>query len=56
MVVHPAIGREIIEGIAGKGVDTVWMQPGTRSDKIRQIAGEKGIDLIEDCVLVQIDR
>jgi hypothetical protein len=31
------------------------MQPGTRSDAIREYAAAHGISLIEDCVLVRLN-
>lgn len=56
MVVNPTVGIRVMEDIRDLGVKHVWMQPGTRSDEIRDFARENGIELIEDCVLVRIDR
>lgn len=56
MVVNPATGIRVMEDIRDLGIRYVWMQPGTRSDEIRDFARENGIELIEDCVLVRIDR
>ena len=56
MVVNPATGIRVMEDIRDLGIRHVWMQPGTRSDEIRAFAEAHGITLIEDCVLVRIDR
>lgn len=56
MVVNPNKGIKVMEDIRDKGIRYVWMQPGTRSQEIRDFAGENGIELIEDCVLVRVDR
>lgn len=54
MVVNPKVGLEVMKDLAKLGVKTAWMQPGTRSDEIRDYATENGVELIEDCVLVQL--
>jgi hypothetical protein len=56
MVVNPQRGIKVMEDIRGEGISPVWMQPGTRSDEIREYAREHGIELVEDCVLTRIDR
>lgn len=56
MVVNPSIGIKVMEDIRRAGIRHVWLQPGTRSDEIRDFAREHGIELIEDCVLVRLDR
>lgn len=53
MVVNPRTGLKIMEEIRDAGIKYVWMQPGTRSDEIREFAKANGIELIEDCVLVR---
>lgn len=56
MVVNPTIGIKVMEEIAALGIKYVWLQPGTRSDEIREFAASNGIEIIEDCVLHRIDR
>ncbi|MCC5875957.1 MAG: CoA-binding protein [Candidatus Sumerlaeia bacterium] len=56
MVVNPTTGIRVMEEIRDLGIRYVWMQPGTRSDEIRDFAKKHDIVLIEDCVLVRIDR
>lgn len=56
MVVNPRTGLRVMHEIAQAGIKYVWMQPGTRSQEIRDFAEANGIELIEDCVLIQVDR
>lgn len=56
MVVNPTIGITLIESIAKKGVKTLWLQPGTRSDEIKELAKSLGLEVVEDCVLVQYEE
>jgi len=56
MVVNPDTGLRVMEDIKAAGIRYAWMQPGTRSLEIRDYAAANGIELIEDCVLVQVDR
>lgn len=53
MVVNPDTGIKVMEEIRDLGIKYVWMQPGTRSDAIRDFAKEHDIHLIEDCVLIR---
>jgi predicted CoA-binding protein len=55
MVVNPRTGARVMKEIAQLQIKYVWMQPGTRSDEIREFAEENAIELIEDCVLVRVD-
>ncbi|CAN5235483.1 CoA-binding protein [soil metagenome] len=54
MVVNPRTGLKVMADIRDAGIKYVWMQPGTRSDEIRDFAAASGIALIEDCILVRI--
>lgn len=54
MVVNPRIGLKVMEEIGERGIKYVWLQPGARSDEIRDYAAGNGISLIEDCVLVRL--
>lgn len=56
MVVNPRVGIKVFEEIAALGIRYVWLQPGTRSDEIREFARQHDITLVEDCVLVRIGR
>lgn len=55
-VVNPRDGARVMGDVAAAGIRYAWMQPGTRSDEIRGLARDGGVELIEDCVLIQIER
>ncbi len=55
MVVNPQIGIKVMKDIAKAGIKCVWLQPGTRSDEIREFAAENDIELIEDCILIRLE-
>lgn len=54
-VVNPKIGIKIVKECIELGVDKIWLQPGTRSEEIIKEAEEHGIDVIQSCVLVELD-
>lgn len=54
MVVNPRIGIEVMREIAERKIKYVWLQPGTRSDEIREFARANVIELVEDCVLIRL--
>ncbi|MGM0420411.1 MAG: CoA-binding protein [Bacillota bacterium] len=50
MVVRPEIGREIIPKIGARNIEYLWLQPGTRSKEIDELAEEHDIKVIKDCI------
>lgn len=54
MVVNPRIGMEIMKEINKLGIKYVWLQPGTRNQKIRDFAAENDIQLIENCIYAKL--
>ncbi|MGM0603962.1 MAG: CoA-binding protein, partial [Bacillota bacterium] len=50
MVVNPEIGIKIMENVKDNDIQYVWLQPGARSDEIREYAAENNINLVEDCI------
>lgn len=54
MVVNPKIGIEIMKEIKDLGIKYVWLQPGTRSQEIRDFAAENDIKLVENCIYVNL--
>jgi len=52
MVVAPARGKAYIEEAASLGIKYVWFQPGTYDKEILDLAKEKGMEILLDCVLV----
>jgi predicted CoA-binding protein len=55
-VVNPGIGLKLLEEAHGAGVRHAWLQPGARSEDLRQRAQALGIEVVEDCVLIQLGR
>lgn len=54
LVVNPKIGIKVMEEIDKLGIRYVWLQPGTRSDEIREFADMHGIRLVEDCIYARL--
>lgn len=50
MVVNPQIGKLVMKEINKLGIKYVWLQPGTRSDEIRDFAEENDIKVVESCI------
>lgn len=53
--------REHLEGVAteavGAGAKALWLQSGLRSPQARRIAGEAGVDYVEDhCLKIEVAR
>lgn len=55
MVVNPKIAIKIMKNIKAEGIEYVWLQPGTRSSQIRSFAKNNNINLIESCILRNLD-
>ncbi len=54
IVINPKYGIKIMEEINKLGIKYVWLQPGTRSDEIRDFAAENNIKLVEDCIYASL--
>lgn len=54
MVVNPKQGIKVMEKINKLGIKYVWLQPGTRSQEIRDFAAQNGINLIENCIYANL--
>ena len=50
MVVNPQVGKHVMKEIKKLGIKNVWLQPGTRSDEIREFAQENDINIVESCI------
>ena len=50
IVVNPQIGKHVMKEVNKLGIKYVWLQPGTRSDEIRDYAEENGIKTVESCI------
>lgn len=51
MVVAPRHGINMLEDIKAKGVNTLWLQPGTISDELIEKANNLDLNVIQNCVL-----
>ncbi|PUU95366.1 CoA-binding protein [Halanaerobium sp.] len=54
MVVNPKHGIKVIKEINKLGIKYVWLQPGTRSQEIRDYAAENEIEIVEDCIYARL--
>jgi predicted CoA-binding protein len=54
LVVNPSVGIEVVAEAAKLGVDLIWAQPGAQSAEIDQAAEKAGIQMVNDCVLVEL--
>jgi hypothetical protein len=50
----PQIGLRIIDEIAAKGCDELWLNPGSESDELADRARELGLDPIIACSIVDL--
>ncbi|KAJ9464569.1 hypothetical protein DIPPA_06965 [Diplonema papillatum] len=55
LIINPAVGLQAVHDLASMGVKNIWTQPGACSDEIRQACTEKGLNLHEGCVLVEMN-
>jgi len=46
MVVNSTIGLEVMKDVKNNGIEYVWLQPGARSQKIREFAEKNNIKII----------
>ena len=54
MYVRPQIGLGLLEQIAAKGCDELWLNPGTDSPELVQRARALGLNPIQDCSIVDL--
>ncbi len=54
LYVPPAIGLSLIESIAAKGCNELWLNPGSESDELATKARELGLEPIIACSIVDI--
>ena len=51
---QPAIGEQVMEEIAGKGIGKLWLNPGADSARVVARARALGLDPILDCSIIGI--
>ena len=54
MYLPPAIGINVLEAIAAKGCNELWLNPGTSSAELVSQAKELGLNVVEACSIVEL--
>ena len=54
MYVPPAVGLALLDEIAAKGCDELWLNPGSESDELISRARELGLNPIQACSIVDV--
>ncbi len=52
MYVPPSVGEKLLEAIAQKGCDELWLNPGSESPELVTRAEELGLNVIQACSLI----
>ncbi|MDI6810744.1 MAG: CoA-binding protein [archaeon] len=54
IVVPPAVTEKIVEECKGLGIERIWMQPGSESEKVIEFCRRNKIKVVHDmCVMVK---
>ena len=56
LYVHPAVGEQVLEEIAAKGIRELWVNPGAESDSLLRRADALGLDARLQCSMLAIDE
>ena len=54
LVISPRVGIDIVREVHEIGIDKIFIQPGAESQEILDFCQEKGINVYEGCVLVEL--
>ena len=54
MYVPPAVGMKLLDDIAAKGCDELWLNPGSNSDELVEAAAARGLNPIVACSIVDV--
>jgi predicted CoA-binding protein len=54
MYVPPAVGMTLLDDIAAKGCDELWLNPGSDSDELADAARARGLNPIIACSIVDV--
>jgi len=54
LYVPPAVGMKLIDAIAAKGCDELWLNPGSESEELAGRARELGLEPITACSIVDV--
>lgn len=50
----PQLGIKLLEEIAAKGCDELWLNPGSESDELIERANDLGLNVIQACSIVAL--
>lgn len=53
-IISKPIGIKVIEEVIEAKIENIWLQPMTRSEEIVKAAKDKGINVVESCVLHEL--
>jgi predicted CoA-binding protein len=56
LYVPPAVGMTLVDEIAAKGCDELFLNPGSESDELFQAALDRGLNPIIACSIVDVGR
>lgn len=56
LVIRPELGIDVVRSAHAAGVRRVMAQPGARSDEIRSYCRDHGMDYVEACALVELNK
>ena len=54
LVVNPKTGLKVMSDVIKLGIEYVWLQPGARSDELKDFASKNGVNIIEDCIYARL--
>jgi predicted CoA-binding protein len=54
LYVPPTVGLKLIDEIAAKGCDELWLNPGSDSDELAEAARARGLNPIIACSIVDV--
>jgi predicted CoA-binding protein len=54
MYVPPTVGMKLLDEIAAKGCDELWLNPGSDSDELAEAARARGLNPIIACSIVDV--
>jgi uncharacterized protein len=56
MYVPAAVGKKLLDAIAAKGTDELFLNPGSEDDELIEQANAKGLNTIPKCSIVDIGK
>lgn len=56
LVIRPELGLDVVKAAHRAGINRVMIQPGARSEEIRQWCRDNGMEYFEGCALVELTK